>query len=322
MLPQSVDVAEAMALMPDDDAAGDDAAAAAAEAQSQPEPEAAEPEAAEPEEEGPPAFWSAEDKAAWARVPAELRPVLRKYEQQRVEFVNARAREAAELREVARAEVERHAAVVDDAARWWAEATPALQRAFADKWAEVNWRELAEKNPNEWARLNQQRMDEAALLAEANRRGEADRQLSEARAEAQAVEARRGEHAKLAERLPDWFGTPERAHRTYDAIGRFLFEKGIPAERINAVYEAPIVELALNAWRFEQAQQHAQRRGTRGREALPAHPAPTRVAPGPASSAMGMAGNRGGEAARQAGERFRRTGDVGDAARLIEQLGI
>src|SRR5580765_5414745 len=51
----------------------------------------------------PPAFWNAEDKAAWADVPASLRPLLRKYEQQRVEFVNQKAREAAEIREQARA---------------------------------------------------------------------------------------------------------------------------------------------------------------------------------------------------------------------------
>ena len=118
-----------------------------------------------------PEFWSAEDKAAWNAVPPELRPVLKKYEQQRVEFVNEKAREAATIRARAAEEVQRANAVVDQAAQWWQQAGPALQQAFADKWSQVNWTALAEKNPAEWARLNQIRMDEAAVLAEANRRG-------------------------------------------------------------------------------------------------------------------------------------------------------
>jgi hypothetical protein len=294
-MPDSMDVDEAAAMDPE------------SPAETEVQPEAP--------EQGPPEFWNAEDKAAWDDVPAGLRPLLRKYEQQRVEFVNEKAREAAAIRAEARAEVERHAGVVDAAARWWAEAGPALQRAFASKWAEVDWKALAEKNPTEWARLNQQRLDEAAMLAEADRRGQADRQAAEQR-EAEALhQARTAEHAKLAARLPEYFATPDAAHRTYGELGRFLAAKGIPADRINAIYEAPIIELALNAWRFEQAQQHALRSAARAKEGPSARPTPTRIAPGPAS----RAGNRTNDAARQAAERFRQSGgsSLDDAAELI-----
>lgn len=326
--PESMDLAEAAARLerpagpePEEmpEAMPEEAPQETAEAAPDAPPEAG-AEAALPAEEGPPEFWTAEDKAAWAAVPSDVRPLLRKYERQRLEFVNEKAREAAELREQARAEVERHAAIVEEAARWWGEAGPALQHAFATKWADVDWHGLAEKNPSEWARLNQQRLDEAALLAEAGRRGEADRARAEQHAEQQRQETRRREHDRLAARLPEFFGTPETAHRTYDALGRFLSAKGIAAERINAIHEAPIIEIALNAMRFEQAQQHALRSAARAREGHSAKTTPTRVAPGPAVPSSGSRlGNRDSEAVRQVGERFRRSGgaSLADAAELI-----
>src|SRR5882672_10354271 len=329
--PESIDVAQAVGLMNDlaDSApseartAPSEAPAAAedrdereseiaadegedAETAEESEGEEGEGEEGEPEEpsaEGSdaPEFWSAEDKAAWNAVPPELRPVLKKYEQQRVEFVNEKAREAATIRARAVEEVQRANAVVDQAAQWWQQAGPALQQAFADKWSQVNWTALAEKNPAEWARLNQIRMDEAAVLAEANRRGQQDVQAATARAEQAFQHAKHVEHGKLAQKLPDYFGAPETSQKTYDELSKFLLAKGIPANRINQIHEAPIIEMALNAMRFEQAQKRASTVTTAN---TTARATPTRVVPGPAS----RAGNRTSDAARQVGERFRKNG--------------
>jgi hypothetical protein len=207
--------------------------------------------------------------------------------------------------------------VVDQAAQWWQQAGPALQQAFADKWSQVNWTALAEKNPAEWARLNQIRMDEAAVLAEANRRGQQDVQAATARAEQAFQHAKHVEHAKLAQKLPDYFGAPETSQKTYDELGKFLLAKGIPADRINQIHEAPIIEMALNAMRFEQAQKRASTVTTAN---TTARATPTRVAPGPAS----RAGNRTSDAARQVGERFRKNGgnSIADAAELIRLNGL
>ena len=315
--PETVDVADAVALM--EEAEPETAAEETPEAAGEGEEQAAPEEAAA--DDPAPEFWSAEDKAAWTGVPAELRPVLKKYEQQRVEFVNEKAREAAAVRAQAIEEVQRANATVEQSAAWWQQAGPALQRAFADKWSGVDWSALAEKDPKEWARLNQQRLDEAALLAEAQRRGQADVQAAQQRAEQRFHEARHAAQARLAERLPDWFGTPQAAARTYDELGRFLFAKGIAADRINAIHEAPIIELALNAMRFEQAQQAALRSSARAKEGhVAARPTPTRVAPGPGS----RTGNRQDDEARQVGERFRRGGgsSIADAAELIRLSGL
>jgi hypothetical protein len=338
--PESVDVAEAVALMDDlgeagedeieetasaDGDQGDDASVDDGGEESETE-EAADEEAEASAEDGEaPEFWSAEDKAAWKDVPAELRPVLKKYEQQRVEFVNGKAREAAQVRTQAAQDVERANAVIVQAAQWWQQTGPALQRAFADKWAQVDWKTLAEKDPAEYARLDQERQKDQALLAAAKQRQQEDTKAANERAEQIFQHAKGAEHAKLAHQLPDHFGNPEKARKTYDELGKFLFAKGIAADRIAQIYEAPIIELALGATRFEQAQKKASpvlrsSEGTATTANTTARATPTRVAPGPAS----RAGNRTSDAARQVGERFRKSGgnSIADAAELIRLNGL
>lgn len=270
-----------------------------------------------------PEFWSADDKAAWQDVSERLRPILRKYEQQRIAFVNEKTREAAQVRDEATRVAQDAVDVVEQAAGWWQQNGPAFQQAFADQWSKVDWNKLATDDPAQWTRLKQQRDHEATLLVEANRRGEAEMAMADERAERARFEARQVEHGKLAKKLPEYFG-PDVAGKTYDELGNFLFAKGIPADRINAIHEAPVIELALAAMRFEQARKQAST--VRSSQASPAtaidtaKTTPTRVAPGPASSA----GNRQGEAARQVGERFRKSGgsSIADAAELIRLSGL
>ena len=113
--------------------------------------------------------------------------MLKKYEQQRVEFVNEKAREAAQARTQAAQDVQRANAVIVQAAQWWRQTGPALQQAFANKWAAVDWKTLAEKDPAEYARLDQERQKDQALLVEANRRQQEDTRAASERA-AQAFE--------------------------------------------------------------------------------------------------------------------------------------
>ena len=173
--PDSVDMVEAMALMADagddeaeetasaDEEEGDDATAEDDGDEVETAEEAADEEAeAAAEDAEAPEFWSADDKTAWESVPAALRPMLKKYEQQRVEFVNEKAREAAQVRTQAAQDVERANATIVQAAQWWRQAGPALQQAFASKWATVDWKSLAEKDPAEYARLDQERQKDQA----------------------------------------------------------------------------------------------------------------------------------------------------------------
>lgn len=337
-VPESVDIAGAVAMLDD--------VAQAEEAERQPEAaadaEQVKPmgEAVDELAEGPeanveledelqaavaddaPEFWSADDKAAWQDVPEALRPMLRKYEQQRIAFVNEKTREAAQVREEAMRVAQGAVGVVEQAAAWWQQNGPDFQQAFADRWSQVDWNKLAADNPAEWTRLKQQRDHEATMLIEANRRGQAEIAIANERAERALFEAREVEHDKLAKKLPEYFG-PDVAAKTYDDLGNFLFAKGIPADRINAIHEAPIIELALAAMRFEQAQKQASTvrasSSTAATAINTAKTTPTRVAPGPVPSALGRAGNRQGETIRQVGERFRKSGgaSIADAAELI-----
>jgi hypothetical protein len=267
--------------------------------------------------DGAPDYWSAEDKARWGDVPDDLRPVLRKYEQQRAAFLHEKTREAARARDEAVQAARAAGKVVEQAAAWWQQNGPAFHRAFTDKWSGTDWKALAEKDPEGVQRLIQQRQEEEALLAEAERRGQAEMAAAEERAEQETQAARRIEHAKLAEKLPEFFG-PDRARQTYDALSRFLFEKGIPADRIAQIYEAPVIELALAAMRWERAQ--LALRSSAGAEQGTAKTTPTRIAPGPAA----RLDNRAGAAVRQVGERFRRSGgaSISDAAELIRLSGL
>jgi len=327
MMPESADMEEAVALMDHASEQEEGLEPPPSTEASQDEELAQESEPSEAEGEGgeAPEFWSAEDKATWNAIPAELRPVLKKYEQQRVEFANEKAREAATVRAQATADVQRANAAADEAAAWWRQHGPALQKAFADKWSAINWKELAEKDPAEYAKLNEQRQQEQAAVVEANRRGQAEIEAANARAEQALQQFKQAEHAKLAAKLPDYFGTAEAARKTYDELGKFLFAKGIPADRISQIHEAPIIELALSAMRFEQAQRHALRSRQSGEAGSTRNATPTRVAPGPASApSQARAGNRNADAARQVGERFHKSGgtSIADAAELIRLNGL
>jgi hypothetical protein len=314
-VPSSIDLDRAAALMTAADRSDDpehEAETAAEDEQPEDRVEAA--------EDAAPEFWSADDKAAWQDVPEHMRPVLHKYEQQRIAFVNEKTRDAAKAREEA-AKFARHAGgALEQAVAWWRQNGPSMQRALANKWSQVDWNKLATENPAEWARLRQQRDNEGALMAEAVRRGHADAAVATERGRQNFLEARDGEHAKLAARMPDHFG-PERARQTYDELGKFLSSKGISTGRINAIYEAPIIELALAAMRFEQAQTKASSvTGRPGTVNTAVKTTSTRVVPGPAATA----GNRNADAARQAGERFRKGGgtSIADAAELIRLSGL
>jgi hypothetical protein len=266
-----------------------------------------------------PEFWSAEDKALWAQVPAELRPVLKRYEDQRIAFANEKAQKAAADIAAAEQRADKARERVDQAAAWWQQASPALLQAFANKWQRTDWAKLAAENPAEWTRLRQEMESEATLLAEADRRGQADIQAARQRAQERLAEARQAEHGKLASRFPDYFGA-DKAARTYQALGSYLLGKGLDPGRINAIHEAPIIEIALNAMRFEQAQKQASAARSAAAR-TPGNATPTRVAPGPAS----QPGNRQREAVRQVSERVRKQpggASVADAAALIRMNGL
>jgi hypothetical protein len=346
-LPETVNVQDAAALLDNIDS-GDDAAPPKPPTSDEPDLGNAQPEGNEvvpddgvaddvelpPEDDQPieedasrlndaPSFWSAEDKAAWATIPPQLRPLIHKYEQQRLEHVKSKEREAATIRQEAIDYAKQAADVVTKGAEWWQANGPNFFKAFGDRWAQVDWNTLASENPAEWARLKQMHEAEGHMLRQAHERGQQDIAAAQRREQAQIEERKRSSHEQVARDLPNLFGTPERATKTYDTLGKYLLEQGIDAPRINAIHEAPIIKLAAKAWLYDQAKSRASTvamSNGAGAANTPGARTPLRVAPGPAPRAA----NQGGERQRQASERIRKGGSVSiqEAAALMSSLKL
>jgi hypothetical protein len=267
-----------------------------------------------------PDFWSAEDKEKWGAVPPELRPILKKYDQQRIEFANRKAQDAAEASKKAMEEVQKLGSTSEQYATWWQQNAQKFEQTFVNRWAGVDFNKLAAENPAEWARLSQMRADEHAMLQQAAGQAQEAQRVTQARAKEQLQGAKLAAHTEVARKLPDYFGTPAKSEKTYAELGTFLHSKGFSADRINQISEASLIEMALNAMRFEQAQKKASTVTSSGAANNPGNAAPKRIEPGPAQ----QRGNRNGEAIRQVGERFRKSGgaDIQDAAELIRLKGF
>jgi hypothetical protein len=266
-----------------------------------------------------PSFWSAEDKAAWETIPPQLRPLIKKYEQQRNEHVKGKEQEAARIRQEAIEYAKQAADVVVKGAEWWQANGQTFFKAFGDRWAQVNWSALAEQNPAEWARLKQMHEAEGHLLRQAHERGQQDIAAAQRREQAQIEESKRASHEQVARELPNLYGTAERAAKTYDTIGKYLLSQGIDAPRINAIHEAPIIRIATKAWLYDQAKNRAST-AANGTANTPGARTPLRVAPGPAPRAA----NQTSERQRQASERIRKGGSISarEAAALMSSLKL
>jgi hypothetical protein len=266
-----------------------------------------------------PSFWSVEDKAAWETIPPQLRPLIKKYEQQRTEYAESKAQEAARIRQEAIEYAKQAADVVTQGAQWWQANSPQFFKAFGDRWAQVDCNTLADQNPAEWARLKQMHEAEGHLLREAHERGQRDIAAAQQREQAQIEERKRSSHEQVARELPNLYGSPERAAKTYDTIGKYLLSQGIDAPRINAIHEAPIIKIATKAWLYDQAKNRAST-AANGTANTPGARTPMRVAPGPAP----RTGSQGGERQRQASERIRKGGSVSvqEAAALMSSLKL
>jgi hypothetical protein len=336
-LPENLDIHEAARMM---DGIVDAPGEGDAE-QEQPDPDNAQPEggevvAAEEGEEGEeqpeeqaaseadgeaPTFWDADDKAAWATVPPALRPLIQKYEQKRVQFEQEKGREAAQARKEAAEEVQKVSAVIEEGAKWWQANQPQFFKAFGDKWAGVDWVKLAEEDPARCQQLRIQQEQEGKLLQEAHARGQRDIEATKQREQERFNQVRLAEHEKVAAKLPEYFGTREKADKTYKELSEYLLTKGVPANVIGNIHEAPIIEMALNSMRFEKARKQASSVAKPGAANTPAARTPLRVAPGPGSQPA----NRVGERQRQASERFRsgRSIDsIEEAAALANSLRL
>jgi hypothetical protein len=127
----------------------------------------------------------------------------------------------------------------------------------------------------------------------------------EERAKAVLAENKRAEHQKLAEKLPTYFGEGK-AQATYDKLGKYLTDLGIDSKRVEAIYEAPVIEIAHKAMLYDEAQA-ALKAKPKGQPAT-ATQTPKRIVPGGRTAQPSQ-----NEALRQAEKRLRTGQTLSDA---------
>lgn len=279
------------------------------------EPQAeGEPEATDEYAE-PPEFWTAERKGLWNKdLPLELRQAIHEHERESAKAINGKLMEAAEKTKAAETNLQKYTQERDQLAQWWQQTGPALHRAFASKWDGVDWVKMATDDPALYAQASAQRDAEAKILNDAQVHHQAEVAAANTRAQTALANAKSNEHRALAAKLPQYFGEGK-AQATYDEVGKYLMGLGIPAERVTAIYEAPVIETALKAMLYDKAQ--AALKAKPAAQPATATQTSRRVVPG-ARPPTGQPTQN--DAARQAMKRLRETGHVSedDASLLFE----
>lgn len=267
------------------------------EVEEQPE---AEPEAGDPYAEAP-EFWSKERKALYAKITdPDVRKAIHEQDAESRSAVSKKIEEAALEKKSLAEKASEYERERDQLAAWWKDTGPKLATAFRSKWEGVNWSELAENNPAEYVKLQEAYKQDVALIQQAAERNEREQALANKRAEKALQDTKRAEHEKLAAKLPEHFGKPDVAQKTYDQLAEYLVKNGVPADRIPNIYESYVVEVALKAMLYDKAQA-ARASATTQQPPTTATQTPRRIAPG-ASQKAGQP--RQSDAYRQARERL------------------
>jgi hypothetical protein len=261
----------------------------------------------------PPEFWAKADKEAWQRIPLEMRPVVRKYEEQRAKYANEMKSAVAASRRNADEVVHKAASQAKLSQEFWQQVGPRITQTFVDRWAGVDFATLADDNPAEWARLSQIRADEQRLLQQAQAQAQHDKALLDAYAADTLRMSKWTSHQQLTKTHPEHFG-PKVAESTYKQLSEYLHQQGWPADVIEATHEPREVTAFLKAMLWDRAQNNSAGNGRKPTERR----APTRIAPGPGNQPA----NQGSDGLRQARVRFHRSGSVEDGAALLSKLKL
>lgn len=263
-----------------------------------------------------PEFWSKERKALYAKITdPDVRKAIHEQESEARTAVSKKMEEAAQEKKSAAEKLQQYESERDQLAQWWQDTGPKLASAFRSKWDGVNWADLAENNPAEYVKQQEAYKRDAALIQQAAQQNERAQAEANDRAKKAHQEARRTEHEKLAKDLPEYFGKPDVAQKTYDELSDYLVNKqGVPADRIQNIFESFVVRIALNSMLYDKAQ--AARASATTQQPTTATQTPRRIAPG-ASQKGGQP--RQSEAYRQARERLNNGGPLSaeDAAVLF-----
>jgi hypothetical protein len=244
-----------------------------------------------------PHYWSADKKAAFAALPADLQQTLKEEWLAGERITSQKLQEAAASKKDAEAKAELLQGLSDRIST----AAERAEETFADRWSKFTpeaWVELSHKDPNRYIQLKAQHDAEMSAVQQAKSARDAASQVQHA----QWVTEQESTLKTLAPHLAD----PVKGHAERVAVAEFLRSRGVAEQAIDNV---GALEVTL-AW---EAMQY--RKGLTALKPRPAaEKAPVRPAASPSQSPQS-------NALANAETRFKRTGSVDDAVRLLNLKG-
>lgn len=248
----------------------------------------------------PPHSWDKEAKERFQKLDRETQEYLVNRENDRDRAVSQKLNEAAETRKAA----EEASSKLAQYAQAFDQVLTQAQQRFADKWANTDWRRLADENPADYVRAQEAfKADQQAL---------AQTQQAQQAAEMQAHQRfLQQEGERLKEVAPDLVD-PEKGGERKRELVKFLTEKGVDAEALRWA-RASELALAYDAMRWRQAQAEA----AKPKQPVEKKAAPKSVRPG----AEAKTKPRKAQVRESAMKRLGQTGSVDDAAAAILALG-
>jgi hypothetical protein len=258
----------------------------AAEAQEEPVEAAVEaPEAEQPADETPqateepeapaveaPHYWSAEQKARFAELPADVQAIIAEQEKGRDAAVSKAQQQAAEARKAAEAEAAKLGQIAGQAEQAVGQAEAFHARVVPElgmKWADVDWATWFATDRETAATFRAQYDAEREEL----QRLQTSRQEA---AQASLAEFRKAENAKIAELIPDWTDPKEGPRRAESTLAH-LVERGLPQGMIQRL-SAFELSVAYDAYRWREAQAKAQALKSAPKQPAPAAKPPVKPA--------------------------------------------
>lgn len=261
----------------------------------------------------PPASWSAEEKAQFAKLPPEAQATIARRESQRDKLIQQRTQEIAEQRKATEAE----RTAIEGQRKQYLESLQVLMGAAvpeAKKFAEITdaqWQQLSVENPAEYVRLR------AARDGLVERLGRVQAEMQRVGQEqAQAQQKRIGEYlaqerTKLVERIPEFGDEAKAAALTKELNATLTSHYGFTAEEIASAGDHRQIALAVDAMRWRQAE--AARKAAEGKRAnTPPRMQQPNAAP---QQDSGQA-----RAYREKRAQLARTGSTRDAAALFAEI--
>lgn len=274
--------------------------------------EAAEPgadvEEAEPQEPETPAvdaphWWTADQKARFSELPADVQQIIADTERNRDGAVGRLKQEAAEARKKA----DQEAAGLGQYRQAVEQVLESASQTFKSKWEGVDWATWAEQDPVSAFQGKAQYDKEQTELQQL----QVARQASETLQHQRHLET---ETVKLAELAPD-LAHPEQGSARRAEVGRFLLQTGIEQDQLRWI-SASEMALAYDAMRYRQLQAKAKSELAK----------PKNKPVAPAKPALKPAASQGGDSQQRDQQRlqnrFAQTKSREDAVALILAKGL